>query len=99
VPTTQKQDQELREKVLSIEQTQNQVLLPKITGIEENVQRLVDRDYLTKSDARSTYASKEDLEILASKTAFTTKIVYAVISSLVLGIIALGFSFLQGRLQ
>lgn len=87
---TPKQEQEQRDKLLSIDQTLKEVVIPGISALDKKVTTIADRDYITEEKADRKYALKEDVT-------FIKRVVYGVIMAIILGFIGLGFAVIQSR--
>lgn len=62
-----KDDQDLRDQVRSIDQTMREVILPTLTTVSVDVKSIVEKDYLTTAKADKLYASLQDFQRLRDK--------------------------------
>lgn len=88
---TKIQEQEQREKLLSIEQTLRENIIPKLNDVKLTVNIIAEKEYITRSEVKEEYATKEDVT-------FIKRVVYGVIMAILLGFIGLGFAIIQNRL-
>lgn len=82
------QDQEQRERVLSIDQTLREVVIPKLTSVSDTVNTIAEKQYLTRSEAKEEYAPKSDVK-------FIKWVVYTGLGAVITGVVGLFFLMVQ----
>lgn len=86
--TTKAEDLELRDKVRSIEQTQREVLLPKLEAMAEDLKEVVQKDYMTEEKADKKFATKEQIKRMEI-------LFWGIISAVLLGLVNFVFRLLE----
>jgi hypothetical protein len=89
---TQKQEQEQREKLLSIEQTIRENVIPTINDVKQTVNTIAQKEYITEEKADSKYADKKEMKIIKF-------VVYTGLSAVITGLVGLFFLIVQRLAQ
>lgn len=89
---TQIQEQEQREKLLSIDQTQREVILPKLKEIAETVIIIANKEYITRTEADQKYVLKTDFALIK-------RITYTALAAIVTGVVGFVFLVIQSNLK
>lgn len=89
--STAKQDQELRDKVNSIDQSLREVIKPTLEGVAKNIEDLSGRGFITEEKADKKYATKEQIKRMEI-------LFWGIVSAILLGIVNFVFKLLEKQL-
>lgn len=89
---TQRQEQEQREKLLSIEQTIRENVIPTINDVKQTVNSIAEKEYITEAKADAKYADKKEMKIIKF-------VVYTGLSAVITGLVGLFFLIIQRMAQ